>query len=87
LFCATAIASPLGVRDRLFHVWTKDGESYARIELDVQGGGRAAGFRTASRVAIGDSEAGRFRCSVESASGQVLGGKTITLRARGATAP
>ncbi|MET0388618.1 MAG: DUF5924 family protein, partial [Polyangiales bacterium] len=81
LYCATAIASPLGVRDRLFHVWRRDGAVIARIELDVQGG-RTTGYRTASRMALGVGEAGRFRCSVETAGGQVLGGKSITLRAR-----
>jgi hypothetical protein len=81
LYCATAIASPLGVRDRLFHVWRKNGLEFARIELDVSGG-RDKGFRTASRVAIAVGEAGRYRCSVESANGQVLGGKNIQLQPR-----
>jgi hypothetical protein len=81
LYCATAIASPLGVHDQLLHVWRKDGQVRARIELDVQGG-RDSGFRTASRIPVAPSEAGRFRCSVESAGGQVLGGKSIVLRAR-----
>lgn len=81
LFCATAIASPLGVHDRLFHVWRKDGQVRARIELEVRGG-REAGYRTASRIPIGPREAGRFRCTVETAGGQVLGSKSIRLSAR-----
>jgi len=81
LYCATAIASPLGVRDRLFHVWSKNGHEFTRIELDVRGG-RETGYRTASRITIGGAEAGRYRCSVESASGQLLGSKSISLRAR-----
>jgi multidrug transporter EmrE-like cation transporter len=81
LFCATAIALPFGVHDRLFHVWSKDGKDSARLELDVQGG-RNLGFRTTSRIAIGGSESGRYRCSVETASGQLLGSKSIRLRAR-----
>jgi hypothetical protein len=81
LFCATAIASPLGVRDRLFHVWHKDGQLRARIELEVRGG-RTEGYRTASRIPIGPKEAGAFKCSVATTSGQVLGGKTIQLKPR-----
>ena len=81
LVCATAIASPLGVRDRLFHVWHKNGQLRARIELEVRGG-RSAGYRTASRIPIGRREAGRFKCSVVTTSGQVLGGQTIQLRPR-----
>jgi hypothetical protein len=77
LFCATAIASPIGVRDRLFHVWRYDGEQRARIELDIRGG-RGAGWRTFSRVQLGGVHAGgTYRCSVETASGQVLGEKSV----------
>jgi hypothetical protein len=82
LFCATAIALPFGVHDRLFHVWSKNGKEAARMELDVQGG-RNLGFRTTSRIAIGSAESGRYRCSVETAGGQILGSKSIRLRARG----
>ena len=81
LVCATAIASPLGVRDRLFHVWHKEGILRARIELEVRGG-RTDGYRTASRIPVGPKEAGRFKCSVVTTSGQVLGGRTIQLSPR-----
>ena len=81
LVCATAIASPLGVRDRLFHVWHKEGQLRARIELEVRGG-RTDGYRTASRIPLGPKEAGRFKCSVVTTSGQVLGGRTIQLGLR-----
>lgn len=81
LFCATAIASPLGVRDRLFHVWRKDGRLRARIALEVRGG-RVAGYRTASRIGIGPKESGKFDCSVVTISGQILGSGSLRLRAR-----
>lgn len=81
LFCATAISAPLGVRDRLFHVWRRDGKQRERIELKIAGG-RTAGFRTFSRITPGRNGAGRYRCTVETASGQVLGGKTLVLRAK-----
>lgn len=77
LVCATAIFSPLGVRDRLFHVWTRDGQPRARIELDIRGG-RGAGFRTLSRIGpLGARPAGQYRCSVVTQAGQVLGSRTV----------
>jgi hypothetical protein len=80
LFCATAIGSPVGVKDKLFHVWSKNGASFGRIELAFSGG-RAAGYRTYSRVAPWGSEpAGDYRCSVETAAGQVLGSQSVRVR-------
>lgn len=77
LVCATAIASPLGVRDRLFHVWTRDGQPRARVELDIRGG-REAGFRTYSRIGpLGAHASGVYRCRVETQSGQVLGSHSV----------
>ena len=76
LFCATAIWSPIGVKDRLFHVWRYDGAVRARVELDIRGG-RGGGYRTYSRVGLGAHASGTYRCSVETQSGQVLGGKSV----------
>jgi uncharacterized protein DUF5924/DUF2914 family protein len=78
LYCVTAIWSPIGVKDRLFHVWRYDGAERMRIELDIRGGGRGGGFRTFSRVQLGSAHpAGKYRCSVETEAGQVLGEKTV----------
>lgn len=79
LVCATAIASPLGLRDRLFHVWRKDGKPRARIELKIVGG-RTQGFRTNSRIQVGHPARGRYSCTVETASGQVLGSRSVKVR-------
>ena len=77
LFCATAIGSPVGVKDKLFHVWRKDGAPFGRIELAFSGG-RAAGYRTYSRITPWGSEpSGEYRCSVETASGQELGSHSV----------
>ena len=79
LFCATAIASPVGVKDRLFHVWQHAGSEVARIELDIRGG-RQAGYRTRSRLAGPQLRAaGRYTCSIETASGQRLGSRSIVI--------
>jgi hypothetical protein len=80
LYCVTAIWSPIGVKDRLFHVWRYDGTERMRIELDIRGGGRGGGFRTFSRVQLGAAHpAGKYRCSVETEAGQVLGEKTVRI--------
>jgi hypothetical protein len=82
LLCATAIYSPIGVRDRLFHVWTRDGQPRARVELDIRGG-RDAGYRTFSRIGpLGRSGAGVYRCSVETLTGQVLGSTSVRVMGR-----
>jgi hypothetical protein len=71
LWCHTAIRAPLGLRDRLFHVWLRDGAEVARIPLEVVGGVRADGFRTWSRLRR--PLEGTYRCRVETAVGQVVG--------------
>lgn len=83
LVCATAISAPLGVREKLFHVWRQDGEVRDRIELEVRGG-RKEGFRTWSRKRnFGEHPAGQWTCSIETRMGQSLGRATVELlRAR-----
>jgi hypothetical protein len=77
LFCATAIWSPVGVKDKLFHVWRKDGAQRARVQLRISGG-RAGGFRTYSRIEpSGREPPGTYRCSVETEAGQVLGSRSV----------
>ena len=79
LICATAIASPVGVRDRLFHVWSVNGQRLAQIELDIRGG-RAEGYRTRSRFAPPGAHAtGKYSCQVETATGQFLGRRSIAI--------
>jgi len=79
LICATAIASPSGLHDRLFHVWRKDGVQRARMELDIIGG-RQEGYRTMSWLQdLGAHPAGRYSCSVVTAAGQVLGTRHIRI--------
>lgn len=77
LVCHTAIKAPLGLKDALLHVWALNGRPLDRIALDVRGG-REQGFRTWSRKHA--AAAGEYRCTVETASGQVLGGITVTVR-------
>lgn len=78
LRCATAIASPMGLRDKLFHVWKKNGKLRARVPLNIVGG-RKQGFRTHSRITPGGR--GKFTCRVETANGQVLGSRSVKISA------
>ncbi len=81
LVCATAIAAPRGLKDELFHVWSKDGEVVDRVALDVRGG-REAGFRTWSRKRrLTKQPRGEWRCSVETASGQTVGRTSLEILA------
>ena len=82
MMCATSIFAPLGLRDRLFHVWRKDGVVVDRIELEVRGG-REDGFRTWSiKRNFGDDPDGEWSCAVETESGQFLGERVVTVGAR-----
>jgi hypothetical protein len=81
LICATAIASPTGLKDRLFHVWRKDGIEHARMALDIVGG-RQEGYRTMSWLqGFGAGAAGRYSCSVVTAAGQYLGTRYLRVGA------
>lgn len=79
LICATAIASPVGLKDRLFHVWRKDGRELWRIEVTFSGG-RAEGYRTRSTLRHFPAPArGRYECSVVTAAGQLLGARSALI--------
>jgi hypothetical protein len=81
LVCATTIWAPRGLSDALVHVWEKDGEVVDRIPLEVRGG-REAGFRTFSaKRHLGAAPAGRWTCAVETAAGQRLGEREVTVEA------
>lgn len=79
LMCATAIRAPLGVKERLFHVWRQDGEVRDRIELEFAGG-REKGYRTWSRKRnFGADPRGTWSCAVETGLGQLLGEREIVI--------
>jgi hypothetical protein len=86
LVCHSAVKAPLGLKDKLVHVWRRgagDGagaEKLGEISLDVSGG-RELGFRTWSKKRAPDRgwRKGRYTCRVETATGQVLGYATTTI--------
>ena len=82
LICATAIYAPLGLKDRLFHVWRRDGKHYATVELKIVGG-REQGYRTRSRIGdLGLHPDGKYTCTVETLTGQVLGTRAVRIGKR-----
>jgi hypothetical protein len=82
LVCATAIWAPLGVREQLLHVWRHDGDVVDRIPLEIRGG-REEGFRTWSiKRRFGADADGMWTCSVETATGQLLGERSVTVGER-----
>ncbi len=84
LMCATSIWAPLGVKERLYHVWRQDGDVRDRIELSISGG-REEGFRTWSRKRnFGAHPEGTWTCSVETGLGQLLGRREIIVGAEAA---
>jgi hypothetical protein len=73
LVCLTAVAAPRGLRDRLLHVWSKNGRRVDAIEVTIAGG-RDSGYRTwSTKRNLGAQSAGRWTCAVETASGQLVG--------------
>lgn len=79
LACATAVWAPAGLHDQLVHVWRHEGDVVDRIPLEVRGG-RTEGFRTWSiKNHLGPDPRGRWACSVETASGQVLGSASVQI--------
>ncbi len=79
LVCATAVKAPRGLKDALFHVWSKDGVVVDRVALDVRGG-REEGFRTWSiKKHLTKAPRGDWRCAVETATGQTVGRVSVEI--------
>jgi hypothetical protein len=76
----TAVYAPAGLRQRIEHVWWKDGRLLGRIPLSPVRGGRKEGFRTYSRKAdLKPPYEGRYRVDVVTASGQLIGRLRFTV--------
>ncbi len=79
LVCFTSIRAPRGLRDQLLHVWRHGRSVRDRVVLDVVGG-REAGYRTWSiKQNLGAEPDGKWSCTVETASGQVLGRASVRI--------
>ena len=76
----TAVFVPAGLRERVEHVWWKDGRLIGRVPLSPLRGGRKEGFRTYSRNAdLKPPYEGRYRVDVVTGSGQLVGRLRFTV--------
>lgn len=73
LYAYTAIDAPLGLKERIYHVWLFDGVEVDRIALDIQGG-REKGYRAwTHKRNFPEAAAGRWRIEVLTEAGQMIG--------------
>ncbi|MGE4340312.1 MAG: DUF5924 family protein, partial [Pigmentiphaga sp.] len=69
----TAVHAPLGLRERIYHVWLHQGQEVDRIELDIRGG-REEGYRAWShKTNFPDESTGRWQVRVMTDTGQMIG--------------
>jgi hypothetical protein len=77
--CHTAVWAPLGLGDRLVHVWRHGDTVEGVVPLSVRGG-REQGFRTWSKKSgFGARPEGEWTCTVETGSGQVLARRSFVI--------
>lgn len=73
LYAYTAIHAPLGLRERIRHVWLHEGKEVDRIELEVAGG-RAEGYRAWTHKRNFPAAAqGRWQVRVLTADDRMIG--------------
>ena len=73
LYAYTAIDAPLGLTERIHHVWLLDGEEVDRIALDIQGG-REKGYRAwTHKQNFPEDAVGQWRIEVLTEAGQMIG--------------
>jgi hypothetical protein len=77
----TAVYAPAGIRQPIRHVWWRDREQVAYVELPTPvRGGRLQGFRTFSAYTdLKPPVAGRYHVDVVTASGQLIGRLRFTV--------
>jgi hypothetical protein len=76
----TAVSAPAGLREPIFHVWSKNGTVLERIPLSPVQGGVRGGFRTYSRKAVlGEDPAGSWSVDVVTAHQQLIGRVRLTV--------
>ncbi|WP_198025188.1 DUF5924 family protein [Salinisphaera hydrothermalis] len=80
LYAFSAIKAPRGLHQKVFHVWSHDGQVVSRIPLQIRGGTRKNGFRTWShKTSLGAHPAGHWRVAVVTDDGQLIGAERFTV--------
>ncbi len=73
LFAYTAIDAPLGLSERVYHVWLHEGREVDRIALDIRGG-RREGYRAWShKLNFPAAAEGRWQVRVLTGDDQMIG--------------
>lgn len=73
LFAYTAISAPLGLHERIHHVWVRNGEEVDRIALEIDGG-RKQGYRAwTHKRNFPPDPSGRWIVKVVTDTGQMIG--------------
>jgi hypothetical protein len=73
LYAYTAIRAPRGLKERISHVWLREGREVDRIPLSIQGG-RKEGYRTwTHKRNFPRDAAGDWQVRVLTESGQMIG--------------
>lgn len=78
--CATRLQGPQGLQDQLWHVWLHDSVEVARMETRVVFDQEPVAQVVTSLKKLGVEPFGAWRCVVEGAAGQVLGGVDFQLK-------
>ncbi len=81
LYAYTAISAPLGLQERVQHVWLHEGREIDRIALDIRGG-RKEGYRAwTHKQRFPENPAGRWQVRVLTGDEQMIG--TLRFRVSG----
>lgn len=73
LYAYTAINAPLGLQERIWHIWMHDGVEVDRIAIDIRGG-RKEGYRAwTHKQNFPDRPVGRWQVKVLTDAGQMIG--------------
>ena len=84
LYAYTSIRAPLGLQERIQHVWLHEGREIDRITLDIRGG-REEGYRAwTHQLMCPENPAGRWQVRVLTGDEQMIG--TLRFHVRGVAA-
>ncbi len=74
LYAVTAVRAPMGLTEKIRHVWYRNGEKIAETRLVKLQGGRKEGYRYWSYVPLQESSPGtEFSVAVQTEGGQLIG--------------